>query len=70
MSLKDRLLDAIELMDNLRDFCEDTREKISKQLEFDQFSLASQVLMYADPVPDVRLNELQAELNYIQTWVW
>ena len=70
MRLEDRLLDAIGLMDDLRDFCEEIREKISKQLEFDQFSLASQVLMYADPVPDVRLNKLQAELNYIQTWVW
>ena len=60
---EERLPGAIDMMDDQEYVFGDVRGKISNQLEFDTFSLASQILMFADPVPDDRIKEFQAKIK-------
>ena len=66
---EERVSDALEMMDTLEAVCAEVREKISKQLEFGTFSLASQILMFVDPVPDMKINEFHTKIKECEYWL-
>ena len=58
--------DVFGLADTLKTVCEDVRENVSKQPEFDLITLVSQVLMFADSVQDDRVNNLEKKVYNLE----
>ena len=58
------LMDEVSsLEDTLKEVCKEVRETISKQPPFEFFTLVSQILMFADPIQDDRINESEIRVN-------
>ena len=66
---EERVSDALEMMDTLEAVCAEVREKISKQLEFGTFSVASQILMFVDPVPDEKICKFRTKMKELESWL-
>ena len=58
--------DVFELADTLKKVCEDFSEKVSKKPDLYFFTLISQVLMFADPVQDDRVNNIEKKVHNLE----